>query len=616
LSTYLPADDNRRMRSSLLALLLGVALPASAQHIVPAPGEAGHEPELLTRAESWARVQHGVLSLPVGFGLEAFVSRPEARTAIESYAAVGGDFRAVTGSHPYELVDFYEEAGDLGMFGGVQAAGDAFRYMVLRDSGAPAAEIDQARAQLLRVMDGLHWQTQITGEPGVLARGIMRITPEAGEPPVPGEVPELVPLFAADGSPLPVEKTPTWRADNSGELPFLIWIDDCSKDQIDGYIFALGAVYDAVQGDPTFPLASVARLVADALEIGRRLIEQVPVSDTATADLVIMDADGRPTTFHDLSAEEITPGNVLSTATNGFNGVMGLGMLRTLYHITGDDRIGEFYYEQLWGERNYLRPLDRTLRAMYFGTMTNFSNVNMAFVAIWGLLRYETDPYLRGEIIRMLHEDLYAPEVSREARGLGMPFFDFMYAAFHGVTSTEGQRALAEGMTTMRGYADGPVWNPEIINCDAAEIASRSCIGVDGTVLTISETLGRGDAIVAEDPVPITIRPPSNFEHRSDPHRVNGGGGNRLNPAGDMYTTYWMGRLLRATDDPDANLSPHARPPLPWMTSPQTDGGTTLDGGMEGPSGGCGCRTSQGRGASLGLVTAAIVAGWRRRRRR
>lgn len=598
-----------RMRALLIWLL---ATTASAQHLVPAPGESGHEPEILARAESWRRVQHAVLSLPVGFGLEAYVSRPEARTAIENYAAVGGDFRAVTGSHPYELVDFYEESGDLGMFGGVQAAGDAFRYMVLRDSGAPAAEVDEARAALLRAMDGLHWQTQITGETGVLARGIMRITPEAGEPPVPGPVPMLTPLFAADGSPLPVDKTPTWRADNSGELPFLIWIDDCSKDQIDGYVFALGAVYDAVFGDPTIPDALVQRLVADAIAIGRRLIIPVMVSDDASADIVIMDADGRPTTFHDLSAEEIVAGQVLERATNGFNAVMGLGILRTLYHISGDARLGEFYYEQLWGARFYLRAVDMTLRAMYLGTMTNFSNVNMAFVAMWGLLRYETDPYLRAELVRILHEDLYAPGADREARGLGLSLFDFMYAGFRGALDAEGQRAIAEGTTTLRGYASGPVWDPEIINCDDAELASRDCIGLDGTPIRIADTLGRGGGFVAEMPVPIAIRPPSNFEHRSDPHRVNGGGGSRLNPAGDMYTAYWMGRLLLASSDPDANLSPHARPPLPWMTSSMEDGGVEGDAGIVSGSSGCGCRASPGR-APFALLFAILFVRLSRR---
>ena len=69
----------------------------------------------------------------------------------------------------------------------------------------------------------------------------------------------------------------------------------------------------------------------------------------------------------------------------------------------------------------------------------------------------------------------------------------------------------------------------------------------DGTELPLDTAAGRGDALVATIPVPMRIRPPSNYFWRSDPYRVNGDGdANALYPGVDFRLAYWMGRHLRA----------------------------------------------------------------------
>ena len=40
------------------------------------------------------------------------------------------------------------------------------RYVVLRDHGGTPEEIGRAREALLRAIEGLHWFTAVTGEPG------------------------------------------------------------------------------------------------------------------------------------------------------------------------------------------------------------------------------------------------------------------------------------------------------------------------------------------------------------------------------------------------------------------------------------------------------------------
>jgi len=604
---------------------------ARADALVPAPGEAGHDAALLARADAHDRFMHGIFAVPLGWGLEATVSDPSDRMLLDAFAASGqADFAAFSGLHPYEVLDDYGEYGDLGMFGGVPAAGDAFRYAVLRDGGAPAADVDAARAALLAALEGLHWYTAVTGVPGLTARGLRRLTSGAGEPPPPGIAPATTPLFDGAGNPLPVDKSPTWRVDASGSLGFLLWLDDTSKDQLDGYVFALGAMYDAIAGDPAIPSILVDRLADDARAIGEKLMARVEVAPGVMADLVIQDADGRVTSFHDISAEEITPGVVLPVATNGFNAWMALGIMRTLYHVTGDEAIGRFYYEELIGNRDYLDVAEATLRYMYTGNDTNYSNVNMAFVAAWGILRYESDATIAAQAQRILEEQLYAPGLSRDANDLGQSFFDFLYAGLRSggaLGDADGMDARADGNGTLAEFPAAPYWNPVVENCDAGEVAALACTGVDGTSLPLSPVPGRGGEVVALDAVPMRIRPPENFGWARDPHDVNGGGGDRLNPAGEFHAAYWMGRLLEAGTDGRANVSPRARPAPPPL--PASDGGAGADAGTDGGpgggggGGGCGCRVAPGGARADGALgwlaalacLAAGRAGATRRRR-
>jgi len=608
-------------RAAVVMFFVFVSCPsASAQPLIAGPADTGYDAATEARIAAMSRVQDEVISVPLGFGLEGQVADAAHRATIASFVASGSlDFQGTTGMHPYAVLDGYGEQGDLGMFGGVQAAGLAWRYMVLRDHGGTTAQIDAARTALLRAIEGLHWITAVTGVPGAVVRGIMRITPEhAAEPPIPGAAMPTTPLFDGSGMPQPADKSPTWRADNSGSLPFLVWLDDTSKDQMDGYVLAFGAVYDAIVADASIDQALVTRLQADCTAIGHRLMQRVDVGGGHTADMVIVDADGRPTSFHDLSAEEISPGAVSPRALNGFNGLMSLGIMRTLYHVTGDAEIGHFYYQTLIGDRDYLSSAMTTVRVMYQGAATNYSNVNMAFVAVYGVLRYETDPSIQTRIRTILESQMYAVGVDREARGLALPYFDVVYAGFRdgGATDAAGATAVSDAMSTLSAYPAAPIWETDMQNCDATEIAAGSCIGVDGTtMITLLGAMGHNGSLVARDVVPLAIRPHSDFEHRSDPHRVNGSASSTLDPAGDIVAAYWLGRLL-ARSGGTTNVSSSARAALPW--TPPADAGvthpdaaTTPDAGIANPcicEPMCGCRASTPRRAPGWIVALGLGA--------
>ncbi len=333
------------------------------------------------------------------------------------------------------------------------------------------------------------------------------------------------------------------------------------------------------------------------------MLEKVEVADGEKSDLVIHDADGRPTTYHALAAEEILEGIVGDEAANAFNAVMALGMLRTLYHVTGEPEIW-VRYRELISKRRYLDLLETSLADLvYFREITNYSLVNMAFIAVYGLLRYENDPLIASRVRNVLETQMYDAGVDRDARGLRMSFYDFIFAAFRtdGIDGIGGE-ALADGLATLDGFAAPPYWDTTTTNCDQAEIDALECELIDGSVVRLSKRRGYGgDRVVAVEPLAIEVRPPSDFMWRSDPHAVNGGGHDRLNFGGDFHAAYWMGRFLQASASGADNISPIARGEPAVI-----------------PSEGCGCAAAGAhREASSGaigcLIALALVIAARRR---
>ena len=524
----------------------GPGLPAGPR-LIPGPGEDGFDAALADKARAYDRQFH-TFSAPWGLSLDALIPDAGDRDAVGGFLAQDDtdDFAAFAGRSALDVVEVFDEHGDLGMFGGAAAAGEAFRSMALRD--------DASRADLLAAIDAFHIAATITGVPGSVARGIRR-TDEPGEMPAveapPGSCPD-----AGD-------RSNRWRPDGSGEHDGWIYNDNNSKDQLIGYVFALGAFWDAVAADPSIDDAVRDQLQADARALATSLMEPVQVNFGQSVDLVIRDWNGCPTKHLDLnprivpidgSAPLVLPEG--SDNQNGWNALAALGVVRTLHHITGDEAVRAFY-DELVGARDF--PHLMVTGPAHVGAMyqdgsfdTNFSNVNMAFVSAWGLLRYETDPDLRARYSEIVATELWDTGHPHDGASLQQAFFNLVRSGLTGDDPATTAAATAQ----LGEFAAPPYWDARVDNCDAGEIAAGSCVAIDGTTQI---TLLEPGSDVSVTPLPKRLRPPSDFEWRSDPRSVNGGGGIRLNPGGDFRSAYWMGRVLLADPDPDANISPFAR---------------------------------------------------------
>lgn len=488
------------------------------------------------------RVHVGIASLPSGLGTDVSIAADDevARAAVEAFVADDGwDFEAVTGVAPRDAIARWEKA--TGAFAGVAVAADAYGHGTLRDQGYPCEDVDRARAQLVRALEGLHLATALTGVPGLVVRAIAHLDwPGASESPT-------TPIFDRNGDPLPAEKTNgTWRADNSGEHPEYVWEDSGSRDQLIGWIAGYGAAWEIIRLDPTIDDALKQRMQADAAAIAQQLMTVRP----SGYDLEIWDPEVRPT-LNGYLHENNLEGSYLGIK-NGAHAIMAAGIVTALARIAEDPEIDAYLHDALVDDRELVEIAANNL-LVDFGAATNWSNYNMAFTGAWMVARDLDDPGAR-EDLRGAVDRLYDwPRSVVPVRSSGQALFDLVFALAHAdassfaATASEPDAdALERALVTLRAFPAAPGWDFAVENCDAEEIAAQTCTLDDDTVVAVLGEVGHGDALVVDTALAMAIRPPSNFYWRSNPYVPNGGGdGTSSYSSADLRFAYWLARFAR-----------------------------------------------------------------------
>ena len=547
------------LRSTMLLCFLMVPMicacqgdtgrPLELNSLIPGPGHENYDMDLEALARMYDRQFHAFSAF--GMGLNADIGVPadniEDRALIRAFLqeSEGWDFEAYSGKHPFDVVSGW--AATAGLYSGVGIAADAYRYAVLRDSRYDTDERLLAAEHLRAALEGLHIATAITGVPGVIARGFLSAD-------IPGDAAgtELTPLFDEYGSPLPEEKdNGTWRADNSGLYPNHIWLDSCSRDMLIGWAAGFAAAWEVIRDDPLFSDDLKDRLQADAGEIGRSL----KVVRESGYDLEIFDADGRAT-FHGYLNEHNYDRVYVPwfPIRNGMYSIMALGIVAAFQYTAEDAELERYLYEELIEARRLSKVSRGNQMGFDLGVKSNYSGYNMAFMGAWLACRYVDDEVVREDVKAALANLLYDKWwKDRQAKETGQSLFDFIYAAcmagasvYTPMSTLPDAGAMARGLQTLKDFPAPPYWDIELVNCDEDEIASGDCTAVDGTHLDVLGYIGRKGTLVCVQPVPMRIRPPSNYHWRSNPYCPNGGGnGARLLPAVDFRYAYWLGRWTR-----------------------------------------------------------------------
>ena len=537
----------------------GPACAYATRHLIPGPCEDGWDPELSEKARRYDRTW--TLFNAASFGVNTDVGISDAdpgaqdlvNTFIREMDGWEAEFETFAGQAPVDVITGFNKVA--GLYGGVGIVADAYRYGVLRDQGYPAADVDQARGQLLRALETLHLATAITGVEGVICRGLA--LKEWGYA-------TTTPLFDDDGVPLPYEKNNgTWREDNSGLYPDVIWEDSVSRDMLIGWAAAFGAAWEVIQDDDTIPGEVKATLQADASALGRALM----VVGESGYDLEVPDADGRITLHGWLNEHNLDGAIYNDQFENGFHAIMALGIVGAYAYASEDPELTAWFKEDLVAARELPRIVKEHVNELTdFGYGSNFSNYNMAFTGYWLAMRYVEDPDARVILRDGLKNSLYdRPGKDFQPADFGYSLYDFTFvtgwangSAFSPMTSEPLSVALDSGMDTLRRFAEPPYWNHEVINCPAFEACTCSddkcscppeataepCVASDGeTLLTPLGCKGWKCSVVVDAAIPWDLQRPSNYHWRSSPHDANGGGGGGgLLPGVDFRFAYWIGR--------------------------------------------------------------------------
>lgn len=523
-------------------------------YLLPGPCEDGFDAALDAKARRYERVWR--VFNAGGMGVNTDVSVALANTADRQAIADwitqddGWDFEAFAGKDPRDVVTSQHKTA--GLYAGVGIAADAFRYGVLRDQGYPKADVDKAREFLLAGIDGFHIAATLPGKPGVIARGTMLTT-------LPGaEHPQTVPLFDGDGNALPLVKSNgTWREDFSGKYPDYVWEDSISRDQMLGWVTAAASTWEVIRDDETFSPDVKATLRADSLAIARELM----VVRDSGYDLEIPDADGR-TTLHGWINEHNLDGKIyLEDLQNGFHAAMALGFVAAWVYVTEDPELTRWLHEDLIGKRRFHELARDSLFLVWAGKLSNYSNYNMAFGSLWLAQRYLDDPEVLEVLKVAAGESLYAiPGQPNQPEVLGLSYYDFIYAAGEAGQNPWGplrgpvdEAPMERGLETLRIYPEPPYWDfavnncPEAVcDCDNTAVASPVCVAPDGTELNVLGCVGRNCDLITAEPIPMRIRPPSNYHWRSNPFKLSdGGNGSTLLPGVDFRIAYWSARWTK-----------------------------------------------------------------------
>jgi hypothetical protein len=312
---------------------------------------------------------------------------------------------------------------------------------------------------------------------------------------------------------------------------------------------AFGVSFEVLAGDPTFPAELEVRLREDATRLGRALMKV----GAEGYDLEIPDADGR-VTFNGYLNENAIDRFYLAGADNGVHAIMALGIVGALASVSDDAELDAYLSDTLVAQRRLDRSADVNAHLVDMGTLSNYSGYNMALTGAFLAQRYVPGETAGRLIRRAIRDELYArPEQpTRQPKETKQSFFDVIYAH---ATQPEGAaldaaraEALAQGLETLREFPPAPFWDLGRVNCDDDEVRSGTCTLDDGTVVAVLGEVGRNDSLVADRPVPMRVRPRSNYFWRSNPYAPNDaspGGGTVLYSGVDFRVAYWMGRWLR-----------------------------------------------------------------------
>jgi hypothetical protein len=429
-----------------------------------------------------------------------------------------------------DVATFHSGEND-GLWSSLYLAAEAFNYTVTRDAGA----LEAIKVLLAGEVDRM----RITGVPGNFTRqyippGVAGVAcptdPQSYVPDVEKDDNKWV-RVGAGGCVETYDATASdWVTSTHCGLDDYVgwcWLDNVSKDEYSGHMFALGAVYALVDD------AEVQATAADLLgQVARHLVDN---------RLAVVDWDGRVTEHGHFWAYALDD-------WPSFNAAMTLAFFKMAAVATGDATFADWYDNcllQRGGERDCLSRPPESPRpyvdylpesSLYVGEhscKSNWNNFSMHALSLHNLIWFEHDPATRAAVQRHLEQDFFAPaDKTWPLKDQHNAFFDFVFAA---------QKALGPGSTgpALDAVADGVCMLrqfPASKHRRAVACPPEKCVLADCT--------DRFDDPILDYARPVAERCTSTFVWWGSPYDTGDCTEDRrsIEPPTDYLLAYWMGR--------------------------------------------------------------------------
>ena len=285
-----------------------------------------------------------------------------------------------------------------GLWTGMYGAGECFAYAATKD---PKAKARAKKAfEALQFLGEVTQGAPISPPPGFVARTIL---PTSGQNPNDGRVERDKKKHDHDDNLWKVYE-PRWPISKDGKWYYKT---DTSSDELDGHYFLYALYYDLV--------AETADEKAQVREHVKKLTDHL-----IDHDFQLVDHDGKPTRWARFNPYELNHDKNWFVE-RGLNSLSMLSYLAVTYHMTGDQRYRDLS-NMLIEDHSYAQNLIDMKFNRGVGT-GNQSDDEMAFMAYYNLINYETDPELKSIYAFSMYMNwmLEASELN--------PFFNFAFRA-------------------------------------------------------------------------------------------------------------------------------------------------------------------------------------------
>ena len=285
-----------------------------------------------------------------------------------------------------------------GLWTGMYGAGECFAYAANKDFKAKARA--KKAFDALKFLGDVTQGASISPPPGFVARTIL---PTSGHNPNDGRV-ERDKKTKNERDKLWKVYEPRWPISKDGKWYYKT---DTSSDELDGHYFLYALYYD---------------LVAETADEKARVREHVKklTDHLIDHDFQLVDHDGKPTRWARFNPYELNHDKNWFVE-RGLNSLSMLSYLAVTYHMTGDKKYRDIA-DMLIEDHSYAQNMTDMKFNRGVGT-GNQSDDEMAFMAYYNLINYESDPELKSIYAFSMYMNwmLEASELN--------PFFNFAFRA-------------------------------------------------------------------------------------------------------------------------------------------------------------------------------------------